>query len=108
MSEILQGTTPSLEIKISTDDFLVSDVVTLEWVIKHNGTTTTHSLSDVDVNTTNNSFVYTFTEDETLAMIPMMPVVYQLRFRFADGHIVGTTQMSLQVADLISEEVMTS
>ena len=30
MSSILQGTTPSLEIKISTDDFLVTEVTALE------------------------------------------------------------------------------
>lgn len=35
MAEILQGTTPSLEIKIKTSDFLVADVVKLELALRH-------------------------------------------------------------------------
>lgn len=107
MADILQGTTPSLEIKIDTDDFLVSNVTKLEWVIKYNNTASTYGLSDVTVDTEANSFIYKFSEAETLAMTPLLPVRFQLRFMFADGTIVGTDAMTLQVRDLISEEVMT-
>lgn len=107
MAEILQGTTPSLAIAIDTDDFLVSDVVKLEFTIKHNSTTTIHGLSDVTVDTDENTFTYTFTEEETLALTPGKPLRYQLRFMFNDGNIVGTTAMTVQVTDLYSEEVMT-
>lgn len=107
MSEILQGTTPEIEVKISTDDFLVSDVTKLEWTIKHNGRTTIYDLDDVTVDSTANSFKYTFTEAETLALDPEKRIRFQLRFMFNGGSIVGTKQMIIGVADLISEEVMT-
>ncbi len=107
MAEILQGTTPSLEIKIDTSDFLVSDVVKLELAMLHNGTLTTYGLNDVTVDAEENSFIYTFTEEETLALTPNKPLFYQLRFMFTNGSIVGTKRLQLQVADLYSEEVMT-
>lgn len=106
MSEILQGTTPSIKIKINTDDFLVSDVVKLEFAICQGNSVNIKGLSDVAVDTEDNAFTYTFTEEETLAMIPSTPLRYQLRFMFGDGSIVGTSKMTLRVADLFSEEVM--
>lgn len=107
MSEILQGTTPSLEIKINTEDFSVGDVVKLEMTMLNGATTATKSLSDMTVDTEANSFVYKFTEAETLALVPNRPLYYQIRFLFADGTIVGTKPMQIQVANLYSEEVMT-
>lgn len=107
MSEILQGTTPSLKIKINTDDFLVSDVIKLELTTWHKGEITIKGLSDVTVDTEENAFIYQFTEEETLALTPSSPLRYQLRFMFGDGSIVGTSKMTLRVADLFSEEVMT-
>lgn len=107
MSDILQGTTPGLKIKIKTTDFLMSDVTKLEFTIRHNGVKTIKDLNDVTVDTTENSFTYTFTEAETLALIPKKPLWYQCRFMFQDGSIVGTAKMSVNVTDLISEEVMT-
>lgn len=106
MNEILQGTTPSLEIKISTNDFLVTDVLMLEFVMNHNLNNYTYGLEDVTVDSEANSFIYEFTEAETLALVPGKPIRYQLRFKFADGSIVGTPIMSLQVSDLISQEAM--
>lgn len=107
MSEILQGTTPSLEIKIDTNDFLVTDVVKLELVITNGSFISKRGLDDVTVDPSNNSFIYIFTESETLAMAPDRLLYYQLRFMFADDSIVGTAKMSLRVCDLISEDVMT-
>lgn len=107
LDKILQGTTPSLEIKIDTDDFYVTDVVKLELTILQNGETTIYGLSDVDMNDEENTFTYHFTEAETLAMIPKETIYYQLRFMFSDDSILGTVPMPLVVVDLISEEVMT-
>lgn len=107
MSSILQGTTPSLKIKINTEDFLVGDVVKLEFNIFHNGRQSLHGLADVDVDSGENAFTYHFTEAETLAMNPNKAVGYQLRFMFADGSIVGTEKAVLSVADMYSKEVMT-
>ena len=114
MSEILQGTTPSLKIVINKTDFLVSSIVKLELAMTqkrsssspHDISICTHGLEDVYLDTANNTITYTFTEAETLSMLPDKPLLYQLRFLFADGSIVGTKRMSLQVADLMSEEVM--
>lgn len=107
MSEILQGTTPSLEIKINTEDFSVGDVIKLELTMLNGETSMTRGLSDMTVDTEANSFTYKFTEAETFALVPKRPLYYQLRFLFADGTIVGTKPMSIQVADLYSEDVMT-
>ncbi len=107
MSEILQGTTPILAIKISTSDFLVTDVIKLELVMINGETSNTYDLDDVTVDSTENSFIYQFTETETLAMKPGRTLYYQMRFMFANGTIVGTKPMTLQVANLFSEEVMT-
>ncbi len=107
MSEILQGTTPSLKIKINTDDFLVSNVVKLEFAICQGNSVNIKGLSDVAVDTEDNAFTYTFTEEETLALTPSKPLRCQLRFMFGNGEIVGTSKMTFRVSDLLSEEVMT-
>lgn len=106
MNEILQGTTPSIQVTIKKTDFLVSDVTKLEFTIRHDGIVTKHGLSDVTLDTEKNSVAYLFSEEETLRMNPKKPIEYQLRFMFSDGHIVGTKQVMLTVADLISEDVM--
>ena len=104
---ILQGTTPSLKIKIATTDFDVSTVTKLELCFTHDGKQSIKGLDDVTADTSDNSFTYDFTEEETLALNPRKALVYQLRFMFADGSIVGTQEASIQVADLRSKEVMT-
>lgn len=107
MSEILQGTTPSLKIIIDPADFDVGDVIKLELTMLNGETSAKYGLSDVTVDTEANSFIYQFTETETLALIPSRSLFYQVRFMFADGTIVGTKKMQIQVADLYSEDVMT-
>lgn len=106
MSAILQGTTPSLEIKISSSDFAVDEVTKLELVFSNVGNVVTHGLTDVTVNTTENSFIYQFTEAETLALSPTSCLYWQARFGFSDGSIVGTRKEAINVSDLISEAVM--
>jgi len=106
MASILQGTTPSLEIKIASTDFSVTDVVELEFTFQNGSMTLIKGLGDVSVDAQNNSFTYTFTELETLALVPSAMLFYQLRFGFQDGSIVGTKKASLRVDDLISEAVM--
>lgn len=106
MNSILQGTTPSLAIKIRADDFLVTDVIKLELTFKHSGTQTIKHLSDVDTDIENNRFIYRFTEQETLALTPNKPFRYQLRFMLPGNTIVGTQEMTLDIHDLFSTEVM--
>lgn len=106
MSSVLQGTTPSLTIQINETDFTVTDVIWLELTFQNSKTTWVKNLTDVVVNSEGNSFTYTFTETETLALSPVYMLFYQLRFGFDDGTIVGTKKASFKVEDLISEAVM--
>lgn len=106
MASILQGTTPSLTIHIAQTDFAVADVTDLELAFQNGKSIMLKSLEDVVVNTEDNSLTYTFTEAETLALTPLSVLVFQLRFGFSDGSIVGTKKSSLRVDDLISEAVM--
>lgn len=105
-NSILQGTTPSLAIKVSVDDFAVTDVVKLELVLQNGSTVWKKALGDVTVDGEENSFTYRFSESETLKLNPQHSLTYQLRFGFQDGSIVGTKKASLRVDDLISEAVM--
>lgn len=106
MASILQGTTPSLSVKIAQDDFLVESVTDLELVFQNGSVLLKKGLEDVATDTEENTFTYTFTEEETLSLTPASMLFYQLRFAFQDGSIVGTKKASLRVEDLISEVVM--
>ena len=106
MAEVLQGTTPSLEIVIDDDDFAVSDVTALELTIRCGMMQTIYGLSDVTADTTANSFTYSFSQAETLAMEPKSVLWHQWRFKFADNSVVGTKKASISVADLMSEETL--
>lgn len=106
MAEILQGTTPSLEIQIAESDFSVSDVTKLELTIANGSSVAIHDLTEVAVDADENTITYTFTEEETLALKANDMLWYQLRFGFQDGSIVGTKKASLRVSDLISEETL--
>ena len=106
MDSILQGTTPVLELEFDTDDFLVTDVVKLELTFLHKNQKTIHGLDDVLIDAANNCISYHFTEEETLNLKPKTPFIYQVRLKLSDNEIVGTDKDSLNVADLMSEEVM--
>ncbi len=106
MASILQGTTPSITFNISEDDFAVTDVTKLELTFSNDGNTVKKALDAVALDAAANSITYTFTESETLQLRPQNALVYQLRFQFQDGSIVGTKKASLRVDDLISEAVM--
>lgn len=106
MASILQGTTPSLEIQIAESDFSVSDVTKLELTIANGSSVAIHDLTEVAVDADENTFTYSFTQAETLALSPSDMLYYQLRFGFQDGSIVGTRKASIRVSDLISEETL--
>ena len=106
MDSILQGTTPTLTIAIDPTDFEVSNVVALEFAIKQKSNVSIYGLSDVVIDAEENTISYTFTETETLALIPDILLSVQLRFMFADGSICGNNRMNFNVNDLISTEVL--
>ena len=106
MDSILQGTTPTLTIAIDPTDFEVSNIVALEFTVKQKTNVSIYGLSDVTLDTEENTISYTFTEAETLAFIPDILLTVQLRFLFADGSICGTNRINFNVNDLISTEVL--
>lgn len=101
MSALMQGTTPSIKITISTEDFLLSNVTAMEFYILNGRNLNTYGMSDLTIDTTNNTITKTFTEEETASLDPKSKVVIQARFWFADGSIVGINKISLQVADML-------
>ena len=108
MSEILRGTTPDFVIKVSTKDFVVSDVTKLEVTIWNGTRQTIYGLSDVTLDTTENSFGIHFTEADTLALDSSKSFKWQMRCMFEDGNIVGTRESApVQIEPLHSKEVMT-
>lgn len=108
MGGILRGTTPDFVIKVNTDDFVVSDVTKLEVTIWNGTRQTIYGLSDVTVDSTENTFGIHFTEADTLALDSSKSFKWQMRCMFEDGNIVGTEQSApVSVKPLKSEEVMT-
>lgn len=106
---ILRGTTPDFVINVSTDDFVVSDVVKLEVTIWNGGNQTIYGLGDVTVDTTENAFGIHFTESDTLAMDSSKSFRWQMRCMFQDGNIVGTKESApVQIEPLKSKEVMSA
>lgn len=107
MSSILQGTTPTLSVRINTEDLLVTDITALELTfrqlakapaIKH--------LSDVYLDVEANRIIYHFTEEETLALNYNKPLEWQLRIMTTDGEIAGTKIRQEDVSELMSHETL--
>lgn len=108
MATIIQGTTPSLKINISTEDLLLSDVKQVELVFAQKGVVElTKHIEDVDVDLETNSITYHFTEKETMDLFPKREVEWQLRLQMSDDELIATQKATFDVADLISKEVMT-
>ena len=106
MAEILQGTTPSLEIEIDPNDFAVNDVTVLELAFRNGSTLLLKGLEDVMLDTEHNTITYHFTQAETLALNVKQALEYQCRFKFSDSSVVGTVKARINVRDLMSEETI--
>lgn len=105
---ILQGTTPDFIIIVNKEDFAVSDVVKLEVTIWNGSCQTIYGLSDVKLDTEQNSFGIHFSEEDTLDLDSKKPFKWQMRCMFADGNIVGTEESDpVDIQPLKSKEVMT-
>lgn len=101
MSAIMQGTTPSLTIFISKEDFELSAVSKIELYIQNGSKLTTYRESDLVIDNENNSFTKKFTEAETAAFGVKNDVVVQARFWFPDGTIVGIKKIAFSVSDML-------
>lgn len=107
MSGILRGTTPSLKLRLKTEDCLVTDIVELEVVVWNGNFQKTYGLDDVILDTDANKIVIHFTEEETLNMNSSKAVKWQMRGKMPDGNIVGTKESDpIDVEPLKSREVM--
>lgn len=107
VNSILQGTTPTLTVSIDPADLSLSDVVQIELTFKQfNQNPTIYHMADCSVDLEANTVSYHFTEAETLAFDPTTPLMYQLRFATNDGEIVGTVAASVNVSDLMSEDLL--
>lgn len=105
---ILQGTTPTLTVEIDPADLSLADVTELELTFQqHNKEPTIKHLSDCVIDTEANTVTYHFTETETHAFHPSFALKWQMRFVTMDGEVVGTKKAEIDIADLISSEVLT-
>lgn len=104
MNGILQGTTPKLVITIPVEHMLTA-VTEIELMLQHKGVKTLLHLSDVTVDTDENTITYAFTEEQTLALDPKEMLYWQLRLKTSSG-IVGTLPAAVKVYDLLSEVIM--
>lgn len=101
MSAIMQGTTPSLTISISKEDFELSSVSKIELYIQNGNKVTTYRESDLVIDNEKNSFTKKFTESETAAFVVKNDVIAQARFWFPDGSIVGIKKIAFSVSDML-------
>lgn len=101
MSEIMQGTTPSVTITIDTNDFLLSDVSSMELYVSNDGNLTTYTDEDLIINTANNTITKAFSEEETSRFNRNKSIVIQGRFWFANGNIVGINKLAFSTADML-------
>lgn len=100
MAAIMQGTTPSITITISPDDFLLSSVTKMEMYVRNGGTLTTYTADDLTVDTEANSITLTFSEAETAAMNPKKFLTVQGRFWLGTS-VVGINKLTFGVADMM-------
>lgn len=107
MSSILQGTTPTLRVRINTEDLLVTDITALELTFRQlaNAPQVKH-LNDVTLDAEANRIIYHFTEEETLAFNYSKPLEWQLRIMTTDGEIAGTEIRQEDVSELMSHETL--
>lgn len=104
MNKMLQGTTAKLIITVP-EPIAVADIINVELTFEHVGTKKIVHIDGVTLDAEENTVMYRFTERETLDMDPKQPLYWQLRIKTQDG-IYGTEKDSIDVKDLLSEEVM--
>lgn len=109
MSEIMQGTTPTIVFHIDPEDLDISSVVALKLVFKQGSGSKEYkivkSLEDCDIFPVENLVSYKFKERETLGFDPKQSVSYQFRFRLGNDDILGTKKRTFGVEEWIDAEV---
>lgn len=100
MARIMQGTTPSITIHISPEDFLLSEVTAMEVYVKNGNTLTTYTANDLDIDAEANSITKVFTVEETAALDPKKNVFVQGRFWLGNA-VVGINKLTFGTADMM-------
>lgn len=105
MKTMLQGTTPTIIFGFDNTGFTVSQVAKAELTLSSLGNTYTHTLSEMTVNTSNNTLSYNLTEAETLALNDKFDAYYQLYVKIGD-QIYGTKRTQCNIFQKIKGSVM--
>lgn len=100
---LLRGTTPNVIFKFKKDSLDVSEIEAIELTIVQGNTKYIKDLSQVTVDSEDNSVRYHFTEAETLSFKAKVPVDVQMRFKIG-FEIVGTGNVSLIFGELESNK----
>lgn len=66
-SLIMQGTTPSITIQISSDDFLLSNVTAIELYVKNGNRMITYKMTDLVIDTEANTITKIFLKRKLLS-----------------------------------------
>ena len=106
-NSVLQGTTPTFIIDVDPVDLSLSDIIELELTFKQfNENPVYKHLGDCTIDLESNSVSYHFSEIETLNLNPNRNLSWQIRFVVNNGEIVGTEYANIDVALLLSSEVL--
>ena len=103
MDAIMRGTTPTIEIEISPDDFLVSSITAVDFYIRNGGKVNAYTIDDLLIDIDANSVIKPLTEEETKAYDPNVPVIVQMKCRLTDDSVVGIDKLVFGVADMEGE-----
>ena len=107
MTNILQGTTPTLIIRVKKTDILLENVTAIELAFQQwSKNAIIKSGEDLMVDYEENVIAYHFTQQETLDLLPRNDLTWQLRLKTIGGEVFGTKASRFDVSDLISEGVM--
>lgn len=105
MTNILQGTTPTLIIRVKKEDILLENVEKIELTFQQwSRNAIIKTGEDLMVDYEENLIAYHFTEQETLDLLPRNDIQWQLRIKTIGGELFGTRISRFDVADLISME----
>lgn len=105
MNNLLQGTTPYLTISFADTGLDVGSITAAELTFESGIHRSTKALTDMIVNTTDNTLTYHFTEADTLALSTTAAVYWQI-FARADGEVYGTKAERLDISRKIKGTVM--
>jgi hypothetical protein len=99
----MRGTTPTIEIEIDTEDFLLSELTAIELYVRNGNKISTYTKDDLIVDEESNVVSKQLTEADTKALDPQFPVIVQMRGWYADGNVIGIEKLVFDTADMEGE-----